>query len=354
MSTDGGAPFKFDALVDLDAGANTVTVEARDGQNNVSTKSYSVPTTGTSKHYEYDGNGNMRFEKDGSGAVLKEYQWDQQNRLVKALLGTHESDYFYDGESRRVRIKELESGTQTKDETFVWCGSRICQKRSGSTVQRNYFEQGFEEGTADYSYTRDHLGSVREVVGSDGTTVASRTSYDPWGKSTGTGAGALADFGFTGHYFDRPTGLDLTRHRGYDPGLGRWLSRDPIGLRAGTNVYGYVDQNPILFIDSTGLSKSQCEGDESPKPRPAPPNLPWVDIPDPVLDCEVKCSSAVNNNKTADCLPTLSPAEMFICLQDWDLLLNSCLNYCNGELPASPIPRTFPTPSDHPNIQASR
>src|SRR5687767_14885139 len=85
---------------------------------------------------------------------------------------------------------------------------RICQKRSGSTVVRNYFKQGFEEsGTTDYFYTRDHLGSVREVVGSDGTTIASRVSYDPWGKTTETGSGALTDFGFTGHHYDRPTGL---------------------------------------------------------------------------------------------------------------------------------------------------
>jgi hypothetical protein len=46
----------------------------------------------------------------------------------------------------------------------IWCGSRICQRRSGSTVVRSYFGQGFEEGADDYVYTRDHLGSVREVL----------------------------------------------------------------------------------------------------------------------------------------------------------------------------------------------
>ena len=176
----------------------------------------------------------------------------------KALLGTHESDYFYDGESRRVRIKELESGTQTKDETFVWCGSRICQKRSGSTVERNYFDQGFEEGTTDYFYTRDHLGSVREVVGSDGTTVASRASYDPWGRSTGSGSGAVADFGFTGHYSDRPTGLGLTLYRAYDSNVGRWLSKDPFGLEGGDNLYGYVGNTPATLADRLGLAPEFC------------------------------------------------------------------------------------------------
>jgi RHS repeat-associated protein len=144
----------------------------------------------------------------------------------------HESVYEYDGESHRGRIKELENGVETKNETFVWCGPRICQKRpaNGSTVVRSYIGQGFEEGRTDYLYMRDHLGSVREVVGSDGTTVASRLSYDPWGKITESGSGALTDFTYTAHCYDRPMGLSLAQYRGYTPNLGRWLSPDPIRL----------------------------------------------------------------------------------------------------------------------------
>lgn len=147
---------------------------------------------------------------------------------------------------------------ETKNETFVWCGPRICQKRSGSTVVRNYFEQGFEEGTTDYFYSRDRLGSVREVVGSDGTTIASRLSYGPWGAVTESGSGAVSDFGFTGHYLDRPSGLNLTWFRAYDPNLGRWLSTDPIGLRGGLNLYGYVSNDPILRVDPLGL-EDKCK-----------------------------------------------------------------------------------------------
>lgn len=99
------------------------------------------------------------------------------------------------------------------------------------------------------------------MVGSDGTTIASRRLYDPWGKATETGSGALADFGFTGHYFDRPTGESLTWYRGYDPNLGRWLSKDPIGLRGGPNLYAYVKNAPVNLIDPTGefgLPPSVC------------------------------------------------------------------------------------------------
>lgn len=157
----------------------------------------------------------------------REHRWDQQNRLARAIIGTHESVYSYDGESRRVRIQELESSVQTKDETFVWCASRICQKRSGSTV-RNYFRQGFEQNATNYLYSRDGLGSVRELVASDGTTIVSRLSYGSWGELTEAGS-VQSDFTFTGHYVDRHTSTNLTWYRAYDAGLGRWLSRDPIG-----------------------------------------------------------------------------------------------------------------------------
>src|SRR5690606_23664494 len=73
LSTDGGAPYKFEALVDLDAGANSVVVQAKDGQNNTSSKTYSVTTTGTARKYEYDAHGNLRYEKLPNNDVVREY-----------------------------------------------------------------------------------------------------------------------------------------------------------------------------------------------------------------------------------------------------------------------------------------
>jgi len=41
--------------------------------------------------------------------------------------------------------------------------------------------------------------------------------------------------------------------RYYDPVSGRFLQRDPIGIRGGLNVFAYVNNNPIAFEDSTGM-----------------------------------------------------------------------------------------------------
>jgi RHS repeat-associated protein len=49
------------------------------------------------------------------------------------------------------------------------------------------------------------------------------------------------------------TGLYYLRQRYYDPSLGRFLTRDPIGILGGLNLYGYVLNNPVNFVDPNGL-----------------------------------------------------------------------------------------------------
>ena len=151
------------------------------------------------------------------------------------------------------------------DNVFVWDRTEIVQKRAsdGSTVQRNYFDQGFEEGSNDYYYTKDHLGSIREVVASDGTTVESAYDYSPWGEVTKVGgSGVESDFLYTGHFYHDESDLHLTLYRTYDPALGMWLSRDPLEtvtgelaelLPEGPNLYAYAGNSPVNFVDEDGL-----------------------------------------------------------------------------------------------------
>lgn len=54
--------------------------------------------------------------------------------------------------------------------------------------------------------------------------------------------------------FKDETGLYNYGYRYYHPGLGRWLSRDPIGERGGHNLYGFVGNSPTGWKDYLGLS----------------------------------------------------------------------------------------------------
>ena len=147
--------------------------------------------------------------------------------------------------------------TTGSDNLYIWDTVQIVQKRAsdGSTVQRNYFDQGFEEGSNDYYYTKDHLGSIREVLASDGLTIEAVYDYSPWGEvSKVAGTGVESDFLYTGHFFHQSSDLHLALYRAYDPALGMWLSRDPIAENGGINLYAYVGNNPVNYWDPYGLA----------------------------------------------------------------------------------------------------
>jgi RHS repeat-associated protein len=185
-------------------------------------------------------------------------EWDAENRLLAVNQGTLRSEFTYDGQSRRVRIVEKSGVTVTSDRRFLWCASEICEERSssGGTVAKRYFAEGVQQSAQAYFYSRDHLGSIREL--SDGVAATrARYDYDVYGKRTLVAGDQASDFGFTGHYEHSTSGTALTLYRAYDASIGRWLSEDPIGLAAGTNLYSYVGNMPLVATDPLGLVHSE-------------------------------------------------------------------------------------------------
>jgi RHS repeat-associated protein len=110
-----------------------------------------------------------------------------------------------------------------------------------------------------YYYSRDHLGSVRELLNSSGTIVA-RYGYDMYGRTTLISGSNLATKQYAEMYMHQPSGMYLSRGgekpstgRIYDANTGRWPSRDPLEELGGLNLYAYCLNNPIWFIDPDGL-----------------------------------------------------------------------------------------------------
>ncbi|WP_375294314.1 RHS repeat-associated core domain-containing protein [Caballeronia sp. PC1] len=54
--------------------------------------------------------------------------------------------------------------------------------------------------------------------------------------------------------------MHYNRRRYYDPATGRFISKDPIGLKGRLNAFAYAP-NPLSWIDPLGLSKCVFRGD---------------------------------------------------------------------------------------------
>ena len=105
-----------------------------------------------------------------------------------------------------------------------------------------------------YYYTRDHLGSVRELCNSSGT-ILTRYSYDPYGKTTTSYLSGSVDSTkqYAGMYMHQQSGEYETVGRIYDTSTGHWLSRDPLAESGGINLYDYCLNEPIRETDGLGL-----------------------------------------------------------------------------------------------------
>lgn len=95
---------------------------------------------------------------------------------------------------------------------------------------------------------------MRAVTDGAGTLVK-RIDYDTFGNIiTDTAPAFTVPFGFAGGLHDRDTGLVRFGHRDYDPDTGRWTAKDPILFAGGdTDLYGYVQNDPVNWIDPFGL-----------------------------------------------------------------------------------------------------
>jgi len=247
----------FSGKATVAPGSNTLTIVATDASGNARTRQYGVTVDSltASQAFGYDFNGNMTSRPGTT------YEWDAENRLIKIVYtGEGQTEFSYDGSSRRVKAVEKNAGgTVTSEKHWIWCGgAQPCEERDATNkVTKRYFGYGLQtvdasDMTANFFTMRDHLGSTRELVDSTGA-VRARYDYDPYGRRTKTSGDLSADYGYTGHYYHERSGLDLTIYRAYDAEFGRWLSRDPIAENGGINLYGYVANNPVNLIDPDGL-----------------------------------------------------------------------------------------------------
>jgi RHS repeat-associated protein len=109
----------------------------------------------------------------------------------------------------------------------------------------------------------DIQGSIIGMLDSGGSLA--KSGYQPYGENPTLTAGT---FQYTARRFDpetagsaaQPSGLYYYRARTYSPTWGRFLQTDPIGYAAGSNLYAYVNNDPLNNTDPDGTCGTLCTG----------------------------------------------------------------------------------------------
>jgi RHS repeat-associated protein len=202
----------------------------------------------------HDVNGNMT----AFGAIT--YAWDVLDRLKTRTGGGLTSTFSYDAQGRRTRIDH----ESTK---FIYQGLNavdMSYKKAGGYFRSNYlFGPGIDEPLARVDstevtyYSVDGLGSVILLTDGSGT-VKNKYSYGSWGERQTAIESLVQPFLYTSReslLLDAPVfeNLYYYRARSMMPGIGRFISEDPLGLAAGMNLYRYADGNPVNYSDPFGL-----------------------------------------------------------------------------------------------------
>jgi RHS repeat-associated protein len=245
------------------------TLNGRMFENN----QYSNSILGT---HLYDDLGNMTQ----SGAANRSFS--VENELIQNVhLGTS-VQFIYDPLGRRIQKNVLTAGGTLLETKYFYCGMSICGEQTdlNNTQQIStyvYTDSGSpisiqkRSGNSfnDYFVFKDPLGSTEALTDSNSQLMESYeysvfgTPYDAQTLQpvSGSTSNMATPFLFAGRPFDVESGLYYNSLRYFDPALGRFISKDPLGAFGDSkslgNAYTYGANNPLRYVDPLGTEAKE-------------------------------------------------------------------------------------------------
>ena len=253
------------------------------------------------QQYQYDAYGQLIQQKSSQGDLNLE--WDVFGRMIKSHNQVYTAEYRYDALGRRIQkhSKHIHTGDENNI-IYGWDGDTLAYESTEQATKHYIYEKDSFvpllqtvysnkielHTTPDWTdkpysihrdplwktvkkaktlddvwfYHCDHLGTPQEMTDQIGAIIW-KAEYKAWGECKAEKAKSnffenseiiTNHIRFQGQYFDEETGLHYNRHRYYSPYVGRFISKDPIGLSGGINIYAYAP-NTVEWIDPLGLDR---------------------------------------------------------------------------------------------------
>ncbi|RQO29718.1 type IV secretion protein Rhs [Taibaiella sp. KBW10] len=210
------------------------------------------------RHYTWYANGMLKCVQKPDGSRCS-FEYDALGRRAAKITGNRIIRYLWEG---NVLLQEWDYDTAERPQLLVGALGELFYDKAEPT--ENITTWVYEEGNFSpiaklingerFSIVSDYLGTPIQAFDSNGALIWERELNIYGGVRKETGIANFVAMRYQGQYFDAETGLCYNRFRYYDPNSGLYLSQDPIRLRGGLALYGYVhDTNN--WLDVLGLSE---------------------------------------------------------------------------------------------------
>ena len=252
----------------------TTTISSHDDLNRLLARTTTwlvglTPASTVTVSYAYDRNGS-RIAETRSGTPERRLRWDAFDRLigVDEVDANGQREIFstrYDARTRRREVTEAgkttfyryDGGDCYRETTQA--GAATVEFVRGSGMGGGigsilYSDRRAASGPVESFAYNPAVGHTVATIAADGATV-STNRYEAFGNIHGSTGDSKNNRLANTKERSAVLGLDNHGFRYYDPAIGRYISKDPIGFGSGTmNHYAYTDNNPINRFDPLGLT----------------------------------------------------------------------------------------------------
>ncbi|WP_028592988.1 RHS repeat-associated core domain-containing protein [Paenibacillus assamensis] len=216
--------------------------------------------------YSYDERYNRQTLDSTRTRSIKsaQYEYDKKNRLTKVTGDHNPVTYSYTGEG--LLYERVENNVKSRyyyDANKLLLAEAVVVADGKAKIKYVYLydlngkligRQDVATSQLQYYQLNGH-GDVVAIVDEAGKKL-NEYRYDIWGLPLEEKETVPNILKYSGEYWDKTTGLQYLRARWYDPSMGRFISEDtyegelnsPLSL----NLYTYVENNPLKFIDPSG------------------------------------------------------------------------------------------------------
>lgn len=221
-----------------------------DGQAVSSDAAGNLTQDRANRQLDYDAQGRLaKVRIDGN--VVAEYRYNALGQRTHKLTSNAVTTFLYGPDGQLLgETRYSADGDKLSSQYYLWLDSLPL-----GGLALTYNASGAVAGSTSFYLHADHLDTPRLATNQAGEEIW-RWASDAFGEGDAISApnsGLQAiNLRFPGQYYDSESGLHYNYFRDYDPETGRYVQSDPIGLNGGLNTYGYVEGNPVNYIDPTG------------------------------------------------------------------------------------------------------